>query len=186
MAAPPTASSPNPYCKGSLVYVLTTPPERTSKLAPKWKGPFRVCRIPNDYQVTYEDDGVERTVHINHVKHTKFAAPDLPNPCRQSNRHARRLDTSPLASLISPPNLLTYLLPLLKPPWHPSLPQLPPKCPLTLLLQLLQLSRLQNPLRHADALRDSILSKVKLTLSSPAPLPARLLPSLSLSPDPVQ
>ena len=49
MAAPPAAPSPNPYCEGSLVYVLTTPPERTSKLAPRWKGPFRICRIPNDY-----------------------------------------------------------------------------------------------------------------------------------------
>ena len=90
MAAPPVALSPNPYQEGSLVYVLTTPPERTSKLAPRWKGPFRVCRIPNDYQVTYEDDGVERTVHINHVKPTKFAAPDNQNPCRQPNCHARR------------------------------------------------------------------------------------------------
>ena len=49
-------------------------------LAPRWKGPFCICCIPNDYQVTYEDDGVERPVHINHVKHTKFAAPDLPEP----------------------------------------------------------------------------------------------------------
>ena len=80
MAAPPAAPSPNPYRVGSLVYVLTTPPERTSKLAPRWKGPFHVCRIPNDYQVTYEHDGVERTVHINHVKPTKFAALDLPEP----------------------------------------------------------------------------------------------------------
>ena len=78
MATAPAAPLPNPYREGSLVYVLTTPPERTSKLAPRWKGPFRVCRIPNDHQVTYEDDGVERTVHINHVKPTKFAAPDLP------------------------------------------------------------------------------------------------------------
>ena len=80
MAAPPAAPSPNPHPEGSLVYVLTTPPERTSKLAPRWKGPFRICRIPNDYQVTYEGDGVERTVPINHVKPTKFAAPDLPEP----------------------------------------------------------------------------------------------------------
>ena len=76
----PAAPSPNPYCEGSLVYVLTTPPERTSNLAPRWKGPFRICCIPNDYQMTYEDDGVERTVHINHIKPTKLAAPDLPEP----------------------------------------------------------------------------------------------------------
>ena len=49
MATPPAAPSPNPYCEGSLVYVLIPPPERTSKLAPRWKGPFRVCCITNDY-----------------------------------------------------------------------------------------------------------------------------------------
>ena len=61
MATPPAMPTSNPYHEGSLIYVHTTPPERTSKLAPRWKGPFRVCRIPNEYQVTYEDDGLERT-----------------------------------------------------------------------------------------------------------------------------
>ena len=46
MTAPPAAPTSNPYQEGSLVYVLTTLPERTSKLAPRWKGPFHVCRIP--------------------------------------------------------------------------------------------------------------------------------------------
>ena len=46
MTAPPAAPASNPYHEGSLVYVLTTPSERTSKLAPRWKGPFCVCRIP--------------------------------------------------------------------------------------------------------------------------------------------
>ena len=80
MTASPAAPSPNPYHEGSLIYVLTTPPERTSKLAPRWKGPFRVCRAPNEYQVTYKDDGMKQTVHINHVKPAKFTAPDLPEP----------------------------------------------------------------------------------------------------------
>ena len=80
MATSPTAPTSNPYHVGSLIYVLTTPPERTSELAPRWKGPYRVCRIPNEYQVTYEDDGLERTIHINHAKSTKFTAPDLPEP----------------------------------------------------------------------------------------------------------
>ena len=80
MIAPPAAPSSNPYHKGSLVYVLTTPPEQTSMLAPRWKGPFRVGRVPNEYQVTYEDDGLERTVHINHAKPAKFTGPDLPEP----------------------------------------------------------------------------------------------------------
>ena len=80
MAAPPAVPASNPYHVGSLIYALTTPPERTSKLAPRWKGPFRVCRIPNEYQVTYEDDGLERTIHINHAKPAKFTAPDFPEP----------------------------------------------------------------------------------------------------------
>ena len=75
MTLPPTDTPPNPYQEGSLVYALTTPPERTSKLTPRWKGPYRICRIPNNYQVVYD---VERTVHINHVKPAKFNVPDLP------------------------------------------------------------------------------------------------------------
>ena len=71
--------SSNPYHEGSLVYVLTTPPKQTPKLAPRWKGPFRVCRI-SEYQVTYEGDGLEQTVHINHAKPAKFTAPDFPEP----------------------------------------------------------------------------------------------------------
>ena len=53
-----------------------TPTKRTSKLAPRWKGPYRVCRIPNEYQ----DGEVERTIHVNHAKPAKFTAPDLPEP----------------------------------------------------------------------------------------------------------
>ena len=44
MAAPPTALTTNPYQFGSLIFALTTPPERTSKLAPQWKGPYCVCQ----------------------------------------------------------------------------------------------------------------------------------------------
>ena len=49
MITPPAAPSSNSFHEGSLIYVLTTPPERTSKLAPRWKGPFHVCCIPNEY-----------------------------------------------------------------------------------------------------------------------------------------
>ena len=48
MTIPPAAPTTNPYQIGSLIFELTTPPERTSKLAPRWKGPYRVCRIPNE------------------------------------------------------------------------------------------------------------------------------------------
>ena len=59
---------------------MTTPPECSSKLAPWWKGPFFVKRVPNAYQVTYEDDMVWITVHINHVKPAKTPAEGFPIP----------------------------------------------------------------------------------------------------------
>ena len=80
VTSPPTTPPANPYQVGSLIYALTTPPERTSKLAPRWKGPYRVCSVPNEYQVVYEDGDMERTIHINHAKPAKFTAPDLPEP----------------------------------------------------------------------------------------------------------
>ena len=76
--SPPTIA--NPYQKGSLIFAMTTPPERANKLSPRWKGPFRVCRIPNDYQMVYEGGEVWRTIHINHAKPAKFTAPDLSEP----------------------------------------------------------------------------------------------------------
>ena len=68
MASPPATPTTNPYQIGNLIFALTTPPERTSKLAPRWKGPYRVCRVPNEYQIVYEDDGLECTIHVNHAK----------------------------------------------------------------------------------------------------------------------
>ena len=46
MAAPPPPIVVNPYQEGSLIYTMTTPPERSKKLTPWWKRPFRVKRIP--------------------------------------------------------------------------------------------------------------------------------------------
>ena len=70
----------NPYQEGSLIFVLTTPPERTNKLAPRWKGPFTVKRVPNPYQVVYKDGSAWRTIHINHAKPAKLSAADPPAP----------------------------------------------------------------------------------------------------------
>ena len=80
MTPPPAPVAINPYHEDDLIYVMTTPPERSSKLAPRWKGPFFVKRVPNAYQVTYEDDMVWRTVHINHVKPAKTPAEGIPIP----------------------------------------------------------------------------------------------------------
>ena len=80
MASPSPPSVANPYQEGSLIFAMTNPPELTSKLSPWWKGPFRVCQIPNDYQMVYEDGEVRRTIHVNHAKPAKFTAPGLPEP----------------------------------------------------------------------------------------------------------
>ena len=80
MTAPPPPASANPHQEGSLIFVMTTPPERANKLTPRWKGPFWVKRVPNPYQVVYEDGSVWRTVHVNHTKPAKLTAPDLPLP----------------------------------------------------------------------------------------------------------
>ena len=84
MTPPPAPVATNPYHEGSLIFVMTTPPERSNKLAPRWKGPFFVKRVPNPYQVPYEDGLVWRTIHVNHAKPAKtpadgFQAP-LPTP----------------------------------------------------------------------------------------------------------
>ena len=80
MTLPPAPETSNPYHEGDLIFVMTTPPERTSKLAPRWKGPFEVKRVPNAYQVTYEDDMVWRTVHVNHAKPAKTPIGGFPVP----------------------------------------------------------------------------------------------------------
>ena len=80
MTPPPAPVATNPYCEGSLIFAMTTPPERTNKLAPRWKGPFVVRRVPNPYQVTYEDALVWRTIHVNHAKPAKIPATGFPAP----------------------------------------------------------------------------------------------------------
>ena len=80
MAPPPAPATTNTYEEGSLIFALTTPPERTNKLAPRWKGPFAVRRVPNPYQVAYDDGSAWRTIHINHAKPAKLPATGFPAP----------------------------------------------------------------------------------------------------------
>ena len=80
MTPPPAPVAINPYHEDDLIFVMTTPPERSSKLAPRWKGPFFIKRVRNAYQVTYEDGMVWRTVHVNHVKPAKTPAGGFPIP----------------------------------------------------------------------------------------------------------
>ena len=48
MASPSPPAVANPYQEGSLIYTMTTPPERSNKLTPRWKGPFRVRKLPTN------------------------------------------------------------------------------------------------------------------------------------------
>ena len=80
MTPPPAPVATNPYREGSLIFAMTTPPECTNKLAPRWKGPFVVKMVPNPYQVTYEDGLVWRTSHVNHAKPAKLPATGFPAP----------------------------------------------------------------------------------------------------------
>ena len=80
MTPPPAPVATNPYREGSLIFAMTPPPERSNKLAPRWKGPFLVKRVPNPYQVTYEDGLVWRTIHVNHAKPAKTPADGFPAP----------------------------------------------------------------------------------------------------------
>ena len=80
MTPPPAPAATNPYQEGSLIFALTTPPERANKLAPRWKGPFVVRRVPNPYQVIYEDGSAWRTIHINHAKPAKLPTTGFPTP----------------------------------------------------------------------------------------------------------
>ena len=64
--AAPTRQNPNQ--PGSLIWVSTPPLERTSKLSPKWIGPFRVLKVPNPYQVAYASGVGPQTMHIHHTK----------------------------------------------------------------------------------------------------------------------
>ena len=88
VVAPPPPATTNPYQEGSLIFAMTTPPEHSSKLTPRWKGPFWVKRVPNPFQVVYEDGPAWRTIHINHTKPARLAAPDLPIPTPASPRPA--------------------------------------------------------------------------------------------------
>ena len=113
MTPPPAPEAHSPYHEGDLIFVMTTPPERTNKLTPRWKGPFEVKRVPNAYQVTYEDGMVWRTVHVNHAKPAKAPPGGFPVP------------TAPSASATPPHKYSSRNLSWRKPPPPPPQPAAP-------------------------------------------------------------
>ena len=130
MTPPPAPVAINPYHEEDLIFVMTTPPERSSKLAPQWKGPFFIKRVPNAYQVTYEDGMVWRTVHINYVKPAKTPVGGFPSLCLCLNHHCLPLCTS--RGVISGNGQLNFLNqpPLLQNLLNqPPLPKSPPSQP---------------------------------------------------------
>ena len=54
-----------------------------------------VKRIPNPYQVVYEDGPAWRTVHLNHAKPAKLTAADLPAPTPTPEPHQPALGYIP-------------------------------------------------------------------------------------------
>ena len=164
MTPPPAPVASNPYLEDDLIFVMTTPPERTSKLPPRWKGPFVVKRVPNAYQVTYEDEMVWRTVHVNHVKPAKTQLAAFLSLCYHL-RHPLRLPCtsqgilqgkSQLNLLNKPPLPRDHLnqpplsqSPPSQPPrlTHPHIPRVgPPHAHQPMRIQLLALSSGHQPL----------------------------------------
>ena len=45
----------NPFKEGDLVLVHQQPMERTHKLSPRWRCPYEVTKVPNPFQVQYQD-----------------------------------------------------------------------------------------------------------------------------------
>ena len=120
MTAPPPPAPANRHQEGSLIFVMTTPPERTNKLTPRRKDPFRVRRVPNPYQVLYEDGSAWRTVHVNYTKLAKLTVPDLRCQHLLLSLPGQPLDTFPRVSsnralvllLLKQPHLPGAFLPL--------------------------------------------------------------------------
>ena len=115
----------NPYNTGDLVW-LDDPANSRVKLAPRWKGPFRIVSLhSSDDQeaVTYsivdcqDPNGKTKRVHYNRLKPYISPLPPVPS--------------LPQQSVIPPltPTALSGSLPLPVPPLSPTLP-LPPVSPL--------------------------------------------------------
>ena len=179
MTPPPAPVAINPYHEGDLIFMKTTPPERSSKLSPRWKGPFFIKRVPNAYQVTYEDDMVWRTVHINHVKPAKVPAEGFPIPMpapepplpptvylpRSFQRPRPAKPPQPAAPVTEPAQAAAAPRAATPPPSRPttrssanqnSAPQSEPRSPATP-WRTNENSRLGQPLRHSARLNPTAL-----------------------------
>ena len=58
----------NPFSVGERVIITILPRENRNKLLAKWKGPFKITKGPNRFQIEYLENGINRTTHISYAK----------------------------------------------------------------------------------------------------------------------
>ena len=58
----------NPFKEGDLILIHQQPMERMHKLSPKWWDPYKVTKVPNPFQVQYEDEEREKLTHVRNCK----------------------------------------------------------------------------------------------------------------------
>ena len=58
----------NPFKEGDLALVNQQPMERTHKLSPRWRGPYEVTKVPNPFQVQYQDGEKQKITHVRNCK----------------------------------------------------------------------------------------------------------------------
>ena len=83
--------SNNPFAVGDKVIITLLPHENANKLMAKWKGPFMVTKIPNQFQIEYWDGSATRLTHISYAKRYNecclYTEPvGMPRQARVSNR----------------------------------------------------------------------------------------------------
>ena len=53
----------NPFKERDLTLIHQQPMERTHKLSPKWRGPYKVTKVQNPFQVQYKDGEKRQSIY---------------------------------------------------------------------------------------------------------------------------
>ena len=64
-ASRPLAKS---FREGDLILIYQQQMEKTHKLSPRWRGPLKMIKSPNSFQVIYNDQGREKITHMSNCK----------------------------------------------------------------------------------------------------------------------
>ena len=69
----------NPFKIGELVLLAQQAVDRDHKFSPKWKGPFKVTRIVNRFQIEYEEEGIKKKSNVRYCKkyHEEYLPEDV-------------------------------------------------------------------------------------------------------------